>query len=104
MLVAHQVSAFRRRSSGRWRAERASSRIASRMTRDAIVNGRWRAASRYNTLPRAGCIKREAASTPAFASSATASQLVTVYPAPTSTCLLYTSDAADERSSVDLGG
>ena len=28
----------------------------------------------------------------------------TVLPAPTGTCLLYTSDAADERSSVDLGG
>ena len=27
-----------------------------------------------------------------------------VTPARTSTCLLYTSDAADERSSVDLGG
>ena len=25
-------------------------------------------------------------------------------PAATTTCLLYTSDAADERSSVDLGG
>ena len=25
-------------------------------------------------------------------------------PAPSSACLLYTSDAADERSSVDLGG
>src|SRR5678815_1004321 len=28
----------------------------------------------------------------------------TVTPAANSTCLLYTSDAADERSSVDLGG
>ena len=26
------------------------------------------------------------------------------WPAPCSRCLLYTSDAADERSSVDLGG
>src|SRR5678815_5387003 len=29
---------------------------------------------------------------------------VNMYPVPILTCLLYTSDAADERSSVDLGG
>ena len=33
-----------------------------------------------------------------------ANQLGAVDSAPPYTCLLYTSDAADERSSVDLGG
>ena len=31
-------------------------------------------------------------------------KLLTGFDAPPCTCLLYTSDAADERSSVDLGG
>ena len=36
--------------------------------------------------------------------SASAVNPITWYDAPGGTCLLYTSDAADERSSVDLGG
>ena len=31
-------------------------------------------------------------------------QIQTLHPTAGKTCLLYTSDAADERSSVDLGG
>ena len=47
-------------------------------------------------------IPRATSSMPAMACSATASALE---PGTLATgCLLYTSDAADERSSVDLGG
>src|SRR5678816_2360910 len=65
-----------------------------------------RAIALENWFPQPGFVevRKGYASHSTGMGSSTPVQSILIYNALNTTCLLYTSDAADERSSVDLGG